>query len=50
MNLLNRYGVSERFLTQASMFPEYKLARVVDTKKSLCQKGSWCIGTSTANC
>ena len=29
MNLLNQYGVSERFLAQATMFPDYMLARVV---------------------
>lgn len=29
MNLLNRYGVSDRFLAQAAMFPDYILARVV---------------------
>ena len=29
MNLLNRYGVSDRFLAQATMFPDYILARVV---------------------
>lgn len=29
MSLLNRYGVSERFLAQATMFPEYMPARVV---------------------
>ena len=29
MNLLNRYGISDRFLAQAAMFPDYTLARVV---------------------
>lgn len=29
MNLLNQYGVSDRFLSQATMFPDYILARVV---------------------
>ena len=29
MDLLERYGVSERFLAQASLFPGYTLARVV---------------------
>lgn len=29
MNLLNQYGVTERFLAQATMFPDYILARVV---------------------
>lgn len=29
MNLLNRYGGSERFIAQATVFPEYILARVV---------------------
>lgn len=29
MNLLNQYGLSERFLAQATMFPDYTLARVV---------------------
>ena len=26
---LNRYGVSERFLTEATLYPNYQLARVV---------------------
>lgn len=29
MNLLNRYGLSERFIAQATMFPEYTPARVI---------------------
>lgn len=29
MNLLNQYGATERFLAQATMFPDYILARVV---------------------
>ena len=29
MNQLNNYGVSERFFTEATLYPEYQLARVI---------------------
>ncbi|MCI6041214.1 MAG: ribosome small subunit-dependent GTPase, partial [Clostridiales bacterium] len=29
MNQLNDYGVSERFLTEATLYPNYQLARVI---------------------
>ena len=29
MDLLNQYGLSERFLTQATMYPDDTLARVI---------------------
>lgn len=29
LNQLNNYGVSERFFTEATLYPEYQLARVI---------------------